>query len=87
MPNKQNVQEAAATATAETNDAREVWAIMRAAHEQAFETIHKDGYTLFECEPKPDKNAPMFEKIDYMTFAFFCEGFIKGLSITPSKGE
>ena len=59
---------------------------MRAA-QTGFETIYKDGYMLFECEPKPDKNAPMFEKIDYMTFAFFCEGFMKGLSITPSAGE
>lgn len=86
MPNKQKLQEAAATATRTAdNEDRELWAILRAAHEEVLDRVFAEDYELFDCEKKPDKGAPPIEKLDYLFFAFFCEGFLKGMSLLPGK--
>ena len=84
MPNKQIEQEAAATATRTAED-RELWAILRAAHEEILDRVFTEDYELFDCEKKPGKDGPPIEKIDYLSFAFFCEGFLKGMSLLPGK--
>lgn len=61
----------------EREEAHRDWAIMREAFEEAFERIMRSDYQLFEEEPKP-VNGSFLDKLIWIAFAAFCEGFLVG---------
>ena len=70
----------------EREEAHRDWAIMRAAFEEIFSRIMHPDYEFFEEEPRPKNGSPI-DKLDWITFAAFCEGFSLNVKFVLDEKE
>lgn len=65
--------------TIQVEDDHHLWAIMRAMYDKAAQEVAAPDFEGWPEEPKLPKSAPLEDRIDWLVFMMFSQGFVKGM--------